>query len=53
MEFLAFFDISDKPIKIQTLSAPQNDRLNFLFVKDIYVGAKKMARNGLIIVIYE
>ena len=53
MEFWLFFDISDKPIKIQTLSAPQNDRLNLLFMKDIYVGAQKMARNGLNIVIYE
>ena len=53
MEFLAFFDISDKPIKIQTLSAPQNDRLNLFFMKDIYVGAQEMARNGLQIVIYE
>ena len=53
MEFLAFFDISDKPIKIQTLSAPQNDRLNLLFIKDMYVGAKKMAKNSLKIVICE
>ena len=53
MEFWAFFDVSDKPIKIQTLSAPQNDSLNLLFMKDIYVGAQKMARNGLNIVIYE
>ena len=49
---LIVFDISDKPIKIQTLSAPQNDHLNLLFMKDIYVGAHKMARNGLKIVIY-
>ena len=41
MEFWAFFDISDKPIKIQTLSTPQNDRLDLLFMKDVYVGAKK------------
>ena len=53
MEFWAFFDISDKPIKIQTLSAPQNDQMNLLFMKYIYVGAPKMARNGLKIVIYE
>ena len=53
MEFWAFFDISDKPIKIQTLSTPQNDRLNLLFMKDFYVGAQKMAINGLKIVIYE
>ena len=53
MEFWAFFDISEKPIKIQILSAPQNDRMNLLFMKDIYVGAQKMARNDLKIVIYE
>ena len=53
MEFSVFFDISDKPIKIQTLSAPQNDRLHLLFMKDTYVGAQKMTRNGLKIVIYE
>ena len=53
MEFWAFFDIGDKPIKIQTLLAPQNDCLNLLFMKDIYVEAPKMARNGLNIVIYE
>ena len=27
-------------------SAPQNDRLNFSFVKDIHVVGKKMARKG-------
>ena len=53
MEFWAFFDISDKLIKIQTLSAPQNDCLNVLSMKDIYVEVQKMARNGLEIVIYE
>ena len=29
------------PIKILTLKAPQNDRLNLSFVKDFYVVAKK------------
>ena len=53
MEFWAFFDISDKPIEIKTFSAPKNDRLNLLFMKDIYVGAPKTARNSLKIVIYE
>ena len=28
------------------VSTPQNDRLNLSFVKDIYEGAKKTARNG-------
>ena len=53
MEFWAFFDISDKPIKIETILAPQNDHLDLLFMKDIYVGSQKMARNGLKMVIYE
>ena len=48
-----FSDIGDKPIKIQTLSATQNDRLNLFFMKGIYGGAQKMARNGLKIIIYE
>ena len=30
-----------KEIEIQTCSAPQNDDLNFSFVKDIYVVGKK------------
>ena len=30
----------------QTCSAPQNDRLNLSFVKDMNVVGKKMARNG-------
>ena len=34
------------PIEIQTCSAPQNDCLNLVFVKDIKVIPKKMARNG-------
>ena len=35
----AFFVITSEPIKVQTRSAPQNDRLNLSF-------DKKMARNG-------
>ena len=34
------------PIKIQTHKAPQNDRQNLSFVKDIHTYGKKMARNG-------
>ena len=41
MEKIAFCVITFDPIKIQTYSAPQNDRLNFSFVID-----KKMARKG-------
>ena len=37
MEKIAFCVITLEPIKIQTHSAPQNDRLNFSFVKDIHV----------------
>ena len=39
MEKIAFCVITLEPIKIQTHSAPQNDRLNFSFVKDIHVDA--------------
>ena len=42
-----FCVITFKPIKIQTCLAPQNDRLNLSFVKDIYVDGVKLARNGL------
>ena len=38
--------VTFEPIKIQTCSASQNDRLNFSFVKDIHVVGEKMARNG-------
>ena len=34
-ERLAFCVITFEPIEIQTYSAPQNDRLNLNFVKDI------------------
>ena len=37
MEKIVFFVITFEPIKIQTHSTPQNDRLNFRFVKDIHV----------------
>ena len=42
----AFCVITFEPIEVQTCSAPQNDRLNLVFVKDIKLVAKKMARNG-------
>jgi hypothetical protein len=35
-----------EPIEVQTCSAPQNDRLNLSFVKDIYVDSRKLARNN-------
>ena len=40
-------------IKILTLKAPQSDGLNLSFVKDFNVIAKKMARNGHKMAIYE
>ena len=43
MEKIAFCVITFDPIKIQTHSAPQNDRLNFSFVKDIHVDGGNLA----------
>ena len=37
MEFLAFYGIAIEPIKVQTQSASQNDRLNISFVEDKHV----------------
>ena len=44
MEIFAFCVIIHEPIKIQTCAAPQNDRLNFSFVKDTNVVVKKSRR---------
>ena len=41
MEIFAFCAIIFEPIKIQTCSAPQNDRLSFSFVRDISVDGGK------------
>ena len=46
----AFCVITFEPIEFQTF---QNDRLNLCFVKDTYVGAKKMTGNGLKLAIFE
>ena len=46
MEKNALCVISFQPIEVQTHSAPQNDHLNFTFVKDINVDGGKVARNG-------
>ena len=43
MEKIAFCVITFEQIKIQTHSAPQNDRLNFSFVKDIHVDGGNLA----------
>ena len=53
MEFLAFYGIAIEPIKVQTQSASQNDRLNISFVIDTYGNAKNVARKGGKMVIYE
>ena len=42
---IAFCVITFEPIKMQTCSAPQNDRLNLGLVKDIHVVGGKMTRN--------
>ena len=46
MEKIAFCVITFDTIKIQTHSAPQNDRLNFSFVKDIHVDGGNLAWNS-------
>ena len=46
MEIFAVFVIAFGPIKIQTCSSSQNDRLNFSFVKDNKVIGKKPTRYG-------
>ena len=46
MEIFACCVIIHEPIKIQTCSAPQNDRLNLSFEKDIYVDCRKLVING-------
>ena len=51
MEVFAFCVIIFEPIKIQTCSAPQNDRLNFSFVKDIYIDGGKVAEKWVEVVV--
>ena len=53
MEIPAFYAIAKEPIKVQTCSASQNDRLNLSFVKDTNGNVEKMARKGGKTVIYE
>ena len=43
MEKIAFCVITFDPIRIQTHSAPQNDRLSFSFVKDTDVDGGNLA----------
>ena len=47
MEIFAFGVITFEPIKIQPCLAPQNDRLNLIFVKDFHLIAEKIARSSL------
>ena len=43
-----------RPVRHPGLSAPQNDHLNFSFVKDIHVSSwQKMTRKGRKMVIYQ
>ena len=53
MNFNWYYVVAFDPIKVWTLKAPQSDGLNLSFVKDFYVVAKKMAKNGLKMAIYE
>ena len=46
IEKFVFYVVAFDSIKIQTPLAPQNDRHNLSFVKDICVAGKKMTRNG-------
>jgi hypothetical protein len=46
MEIIAVYVITFEPIKIQTCSSLQNNRLNLSFVKDIKVIGKKPTRYG-------
>ena len=45
-EKLGFYVVAFDLIKIQTPLAPQNDRQDFSFVKDIYVVGKTMTINA-------
>ena len=44
--FKQYSVVAFDPIEIFTHKAPQNDRLNLSFVKDIYVDGRNFARNG-------
>ena len=46
MEIITVCVITFEPIEVQTCSAPQNDRLNHIFVNDTFVDDGKLTRNG-------
>ena len=52
-DFNQYYVVAFDLIKIYTHLAPQNDRLNLSFVKDIYVVAKKMTINDQKMTIFE
>ena len=52
-DFNQYYVVAFDTIKIYTHLAPQNDRQNLSSVKDIYVVAKKMTRNGRKMAIFE
>jgi hypothetical protein len=45
-KIIAFCVIAFDQIEVKTHSAPQNDCLNLVFVKGIYVDGGKLSRNG-------
>ena len=47
LSFLGFCVIKFVPIKIKTHKAPQNDRLNLSFVKDVHIVGKKNGQKWL------
>jgi 1,4-alpha-glucan branching enzyme len=51
--FNLYYVIAFDPIKILTQYASQNDGLNLNFLKDVNIVAKKMAKNGHKMAIYE
>jgi hypothetical protein len=53
MEIFAFCTITFEPIEIWTCEAPQNDCLNFSFVKDTRMVGKKKTGNDRKTAIYE
>ena len=53
LENFAFYGTTVEPIKLQTHCAPQNDHLNLIFEKNVYVVHKKITRNGRKMVVFK